>query len=80
MRFSTRLTVSLLALLVGPSAAQSALERRLYVTDASGISVYDIDSGHTLVRKIELPVPLNAFRACWRGLKNLPAESRHEQL
>jgi hypothetical protein len=31
------------------------VERRLYVTDNSGISVYDIDNGHKLLRKIELP-------------------------
>jgi DNA-binding beta-propeller fold protein YncE len=30
-------------------------ERRLYVTDKSGISVYDIDNGHRLVRKIAIP-------------------------
>ena len=33
----------------------SKLERKLYVTDKSGISVYDIDNGHKLVRKIEIP-------------------------
>src|SRR5207245_23150 len=32
-----------------------SLERRLYVTDKSGISVYDIDNGHKLLRKIDLP-------------------------
>src|SRR5690348_1972977 len=31
------------------------VERLLYVTNRSGISVYDINDGHTLVRKIELP-------------------------
>lgn len=30
-------------------------ERLLYVTDRTGISVYDIDAGHKLVRKIDLP-------------------------
>src|SRR5439155_26722659 len=35
--------------------AAGSLERRLYVTDRTGISVYDIDNGHTLVRKIDLP-------------------------
>ena len=30
-------------------------ERRLYVTNASGISVYDIDKGHAFLRKIEIP-------------------------
>jgi DNA-binding beta-propeller fold protein YncE len=35
--------------------AADGVERRLYVTDNSGISVYDIDHGHKLLRKIELP-------------------------
>ena len=47
------------ALLIGISALTMvpamSLERRLYVTDRSGISVYDIDHGHKLLRKIELP-------------------------
>ena len=30
-------------------------QRRLYVTNASGISVYDIDDGHRFVRKIDVP-------------------------
>jgi DNA-binding beta-propeller fold protein YncE len=30
-------------------------ERRLYVTERTGIAVYDIDRGHALVRKIEIP-------------------------
>jgi DNA-binding beta-propeller fold protein YncE len=30
-------------------------ERRLYVTDKTGISVYDIDRGHAFVRKIDIP-------------------------
>jgi DNA-binding beta-propeller fold protein YncE len=30
-------------------------QRRLYVTNASGISVYDIDQGHAFLRKIEIP-------------------------
>ena len=29
--------------------------RQLYVTNASGISVYDIDNGHAFLRKIEIP-------------------------
>jgi DNA-binding beta-propeller fold protein YncE len=38
-------------------SVQSALavERRLYVTDRTGISVYDIDHGHQFLRKIEIP-------------------------
>jgi DNA-binding beta-propeller fold protein YncE len=31
------------------------VERLLYVTNRSGISVYDINDGHTLLRKIDLP-------------------------
>jgi DNA-binding beta-propeller fold protein YncE len=30
-------------------------QRRLYVTDKSGISVYDIDHGHRLLNKIDVP-------------------------
>src|SRR6185312_12173006 len=33
----------------------AAVDRRLYVTDGTGISVYDIDRGHALVRKIAVP-------------------------
>jgi len=43
------------AFLACAADSHGSLERRLYVTDKSGISVYDIDSGHKLVRKIELP-------------------------
>lgn len=32
-----------------------AADKRLYVTDNSGISVYDIEDGHKLLRKIEMP-------------------------
>jgi DNA-binding beta-propeller fold protein YncE len=38
-----------------PRAGHAQLERRLYVTDATGISIYDIDHGHTLLRKIAIP-------------------------
>ncbi|HEY6220219.1 MAG TPA: hypothetical protein VIV65_09175 [Gemmatimonadaceae bacterium] len=31
------------------------MQRLLYVTDASGISVYDIDRGHAFLRKIAIP-------------------------
>lgn len=41
------------------SGAREALTRLLYVTDKSGISVYDIDRGHAFVRKIELPGTAN---------------------
>ena len=34
---------------------EGGLERLLYVTDRSGISVYDINDGHKLLRKIEVP-------------------------
>jgi DNA-binding beta-propeller fold protein YncE len=36
-------------------ASRAQVERRLYVTDASGVSVYDIDHGHALLRKIAIP-------------------------
>jgi len=41
--------------LLAPTVAFAQLERRLYVTDASGVSVYDIDHGHALLRKIAIP-------------------------
>jgi len=46
-----------LALLLTISGVMPALaiDRRLYVTDKTGISVYDIDNGHKLVRKISIP-------------------------
>ena len=45
---------SLRSLRTGPRAAPP-IERRLYVTNASGISVYDIDNGHAFLRKIDIP-------------------------
>ena len=44
-----------LALLIGSPLATAAVDRLLYVTDASGISVYEIDQGHRLRRRIEIP-------------------------
>lgn len=44
---------ALLALSLLP--APSTLERRLYVSDKSGVSIYDIDHGHKLLRRIDLP-------------------------
>ena len=44
-----------IAALLGPTVAPAQLERRLYVTDASGVSVYDIDHGHAFLRKIAIP-------------------------
>ena len=38
-----------------PNTAKRSLERRLYVADPVGISVYDIDDGHKLLRKIDIP-------------------------
>src|SRR5690349_10614407 len=34
---------------------EGGIERLLYVTDRSGVSVYDINDGHKLLRKIDLP-------------------------
>ncbi len=45
----------LLLTMFGTAAAQGRLDRRLYVTNASGISVYDIDNGHRFLRTIEVP-------------------------
>src|ERR1041384_8665473 len=41
--------------LAAHQVAGAQVQRRLYVTDASGISVYDIDHGHALLRKIAIP-------------------------
>jgi DNA-binding beta-propeller fold protein YncE len=49
------LAASTLAFISSSNASAQALERRLYVTDRTGISVYDIDHGHKLVRKIDIP-------------------------
>ena len=44
-----------LSLAVAAPAEASKVQRLLYVTDRVGISVYDIDAGHKLVRKIDVP-------------------------
>ena len=54
MRLSAVIAVALLASF-GGRAAPPAVERRLYVTNKTGISVYDIDRGHRLVQTIDLP-------------------------
>jgi len=43
-----------LVITAAPPDAKS-VQRLLYVTDRTGISVYDIDAGHKLVRKIDVP-------------------------
>lgn len=48
------------------------LERRLYVTDRSGISVYDIDQGHKLLRKIQIP-----GTGDYKGIAASPALNRY---
>lgn len=48
-----RILFALLGLMASLHAA--GLERLLYVTDKSGISVYEIDNGHKLRRRIEVP-------------------------
>src|SRR5260370_39635153 len=50
--FKSALFLTIIAVL---AMAAAGVERRMYVTDNSGISVYDIDNGHKLLRKIELP-------------------------
>jgi DNA-binding beta-propeller fold protein YncE len=39
----------------GRGKIEDGLERLLYVTDRSGISIYDINDSHRLLRKIDLP-------------------------
>ena len=59
-RFLQSLALFAMAFSLSPSL-QSAdnkapdRQRRLYVTDKSGISVYDIDHGHQLLKKIDVP-------------------------
>ena len=56
MRIYLRLSTLLAFALVAAAQAQSSrIERRLYVTGATGISVYDIDRGHAFIRKIDVP-------------------------
>src|SRR5882672_7936500 len=38
-----------------PDSSPAKLERRLYVAEKSGLSVYDIDRGHKLIKKIAVP-------------------------
>src|SRR5215813_1425276 len=45
----------LILLCFAASPDTGRLQRLLYVTDRAGISVYDIDAGHKLVRKIDVP-------------------------
>lgn len=53
MSLVTRFVAGIAIFCLGAMAADS--ERRLYVTDKSGISVYDIDHGHALLHKIAVP-------------------------
>jgi len=48
------LLITIAAMLL-QGAANFHPERRLYVTDKSGVSVYDIDNGHKFLRKIDIP-------------------------
>jgi DNA-binding beta-propeller fold protein YncE len=47
--------VCVLCAVLAWAAIAAGLERRLYVTDKSGVSVYDIDNSHKLLRKIDVP-------------------------
>src|SRR5689334_11709524 len=55
--------LALAAAIAAPAIAQTrktgkvegGLERLLYVTDRSGMSVYDINDGHKLLGKIDVP-------------------------
>src|SRR6266446_2834978 len=53
MRIASNLALLMLLLATSPSTVGAA-ERRLYVTDRTGISVYDIDHGHQFLRKIDV--------------------------
>jgi len=58
VRIPIQFTCVLLPLLLGAAdrgKVSGGLERLLYVTDRSGISVYDINDSHHLLRKIEVP-------------------------
>ena len=56
MRSSIVVALTSIVSTLGAATFQPApLERRLYVTNATGISVYDIDRGHAFVRKIDIP-------------------------
>jgi DNA-binding beta-propeller fold protein YncE len=48
-------SAALLITMAALTLRAAGLERRLYVTDNSGVSVYNIDNGHALLRKIDLP-------------------------
>src|SRR4051794_11981986 len=51
-----RYTLPLIVIVLCSRAVQAAdVQRRLYVTNSTGISVYDIDHGHALLRKIAIP-------------------------
>jgi len=54
MRMAAIAVVVLLAS-IAQTTAPPAIERRLYVTNKTGISVYDIDRGHAFIRKIDIP-------------------------
>ena len=54
IRLSAVAAVVLLASFA-PTAAPPAIDHRLYVTNKTGISVYDIDRGHAFIRKIDIP-------------------------
>jgi len=58
MRFSRILATFLLPCLIGAETRgklKDGVERLLYVTGTSDVSVYDINDSHVLLRKIELP-------------------------
>lgn len=49
------LSLFIFAVLAGGDSRPAAVERRLYVADATGVSVYDIDREHAFVKKITVP-------------------------
>jgi len=52
---TTFMLPAILAAAGPPGKVADGLERLLYVTDKSGISVYDINDSHKLLRRIDLP-------------------------
>src|SRR4051794_16148547 len=62
IRYIALATTCVAAVMAGPrdeanrhGKVADGVERLLYVTNNSGISVYDINDGHKLLRKIDIP-------------------------
>jgi DNA-binding beta-propeller fold protein YncE len=55
MRTSALAIASIVSMMWAALSQPAPIERRLYVTNATGISVYDIDHGHARLRTIDIP-------------------------